>query len=176
MRKAVIAFMSVWLCPVSGLWTQESLPVAPGTRVRVTAPSLGVYRQAATLEAAGGGVLTVSADSTVQYPLSAVALLEVYSGRSHPWRGAGIGFLAGYAAGFLVWLTAVGGCYEGATTTSCAAVLGGSSGAVFGTLTGALVGGFLWRTDKWDEVPLRDTRVHLAPQQNGFSLGLSLRF
>ena len=178
MRITFTPLLAASLISVSaGLSAQEPFSVTPGQRVRVTAPDLGIDERVATFAALEAGVLTLTADSTVTYPLAALTRFEVYAGRrSHPWRGAGIGFLAGFARGFAAWHIAEGGCYEGASTSACAAVLGGGLGAGTGALLGAFVGGLLWKTDQWEDVPLDGLRLRLAPQRDGLALGVSLAF
>jgi len=177
-RYLAIAQLTLMLVASPGLLAQESVAIEPGRTIRVTVPELGIRQQVGEFEGVDGGVLVLSwAITTLRYPLSAVSRLEVYGGlQSHPWRGAGIGFLTGYATGFLVWLAGVEGCYEGASTASCAAVLGGGTGAIIGTLIGAFVGGVLVKTDRWEEVPLGGLRVSLMPRTQGFGVGASIAF
>jgi hypothetical protein len=177
-RYLAIAQLTLLLVASPGLLAQESIAIERGQTIRVTVPELGIRLQVGEFEAVDGGMLVLSApDSTLHYPLSAVSRLEVYRGReSHPWRGAGIGFLTGYATGFLVWLAGVEGCYEGASTVSCAAVLGGGAGAIAGTLIGAFVGGVLVKTARWDEVPLDGVRLSLMPRRDGFAVGARIAF
>jgi len=177
MRGTAIHLLATLWLTASGMSAQESPPITSGQRVRVTVPEFGINRQVVAFEAMDRGMLIVTADSTMRYHLTSVTRLEAYAGRqSHPWRGAGIGFLAGYATGFLVWQVAVDGCYEGVSTTACAAVLGGGVGAIAGTLIGAFVGGFLWKTDKWEEVPLRGVHMYLMPRPDGVGIGASIEF
>jgi len=145
--------------------------------VRITAPELGVEKQSATFDALEGSTLVVTADTTMRYPLASVTRLEMFAGkRSHPWRGAGIGFLAGWAVGFAAWHAAGAGCYEGTSQSACAAVLGGGLGAVTGALLGALAGGLIFKTDMWDQVPLDRLRVNFLPGRSGLGLGISVAF
>ncbi len=176
MRYLAIAQLTLMLTTSPGLLAQQPIAIEPGQIVRVTVPQLGIRRQVGELKAMDDGTLVIS-NSTVRYPLSAVSRLELYGGRqSHPWRGAGIGFLSGYAAGFLGWMVAVEGCYEGASNVSCAAVLGGGIGAIAGTLIGAFVGGFFVKTDRWDEVALDRLQVSLISRAEGFGVGASIAF
>ncbi len=174
--RAIPLLTVLLLAPLSDAITQEQ-PLQPGQRVRVTVPDLGITKQAATFDALESGTLVVTADTTMRYPLASVTRLETYAGRhSHPWRGAGIGSLAGWAIGFGLWHAADVGCYEGVSQSACAAVLGGGVGAASGALLGALVGGFLWKTDKWEEVQLDRLRVSFVPRRDGFALGFSVAF
>jgi hypothetical protein len=167
------------LLPVVSIEAQEQPPpLQPGERVRVSPPDLGIEKQAATFDGLESVVLVVTADTKVRCPLASVTRLETYAGRhSHPWRGAGIGFLAGWALGFGVWHAADIGCFEYTSESVCAAWFGGGLGAASGALLGALVGGLLWQTDRWQEIPLDKLRLQIASQPGGrFGFGASIRF
>jgi len=103
--------------------------------------------------------------------------LDVSSGHSrHPWRGAGIGFLAGAAFGTVAGVISCsdGGCTEGGAGywTAVSAGFFAASGAVVGAVIGALV-----KTERWEEVPLDQLRVSFVPLGEGrFALGLSVEF
>jgi hypothetical protein len=44
-------------------------------------------------------------------------------------------------------------------------------------LLGVIIGGFIWKTDRWEEVPLDRLRVSFGPQRDGrFGFGASVRF
>ena len=164
MRFTHIPLLAISFSPLSSLSAQESFPIAPGQRVRVTVPDAGINLQVAEFEALNNGVLTLIADTTMRYLLAAVTRFDLYAGRqSHPWRGAGIGFLTGYALGFVLWYATGQSCYEGASTFNCAAVLGGGLGAVPGALIGAFIGGFAWKTDRWEAAPSTGYRCTSFP-------------
>jgi len=147
-----------------------------GQRVRITAPTLGLNRHIAIFRTLDADTLVVDNDNTVRYPLSSLARLETSIGRrSHPWRGAWIGLLSGVGLGFLVWQVGDLGCYEGASTTNCAVVLGGGLGGAIGAVSGVIVGSFI-KTDRWATVPLDHLRVSLRPQQDSFAVGARIGF
>jgi hypothetical protein len=105
-----------------------------------------------------------------------VTSLEVYQGRgSNTWRGAGIGLLAGAAAGFLTWHTAVGGCYEGAATNDCALVLGAGIGGLAGALVGTVVGAFI-KTDRWRVIQLDLVRIRSVAARERLGFAVSVEF
>ena len=148
----------------------------PGQRVRITAPALGLNRHIATFRTLDVDMLVVDNDNTARYPLSSLARLETSVGRrSHPWRGAWIGFLSGIGLGFLVWQVGDLGCYEGASTTNCAVVLGGGLGGAIGVVSGVIVGSFV-KTDRWATVPLDHLRVSLRPHPDGFGIRARIGF
>lgn len=175
MRLSVLV-PALLLVSVPTLSAQVTL--RPGQRIRITASSLGVERQAATLVTQEEGVLVVTADTTLRVPRIALERVDVFAGRrSHPWRGAGVGFLAGAVTGFALWLVAVEGCYEGVPESACAAVYGGFFGGLSGALIGAAIGGFLVHTDRWERVPLDRVWVGLVPlPDRRLGLGASIPF
>ena len=81
---------------VSNLSAQQAPPVEVGSRVRATAPHLGIERQVATLEAWRGDTLVLVADRTINCPLVSVRRLEVSRGRE---RSSGTGALVGLLVG-----------------------------------------------------------------------------
>ncbi len=155
-------------------------PLEHGQRVRVTAPELGITRQAATFNALDGGVLTVTADSTMQCPLADVTRLEVHAGRrSFTTHGALIGAGAGLLSGVIVGAieqsryecdpdNAWGPCIPPLPTIP---IMFGVLGAGLGYLAGSLIKG-----DRWEDVPLDRLRVSVGPQREGFGIGASIAF
>ena len=153
-------------------------PLPTGERIRVTARDAGLHRQPVIFNCVEDGILLVTADTSLSVALDAIERIEVYAGRqAHPWRGAGIGFLVGAALGFGLWYAADVGCYPEAATIGCATVLGAFGGGVLGALIGAAVGGFLLKTDRWEESPLDGVHLGVAPSGNrGVLARLSVPF
>jgi hypothetical protein len=160
----------------------QETQLAPGGRVRVTAPDQGLARTEGTLEAIDGGELVLVLPArTRRVPIASVERLEVHAGqRSRPWRGAKIGFLVGAAAGGIYGFGVGagdegGGCDWSGSKAACgvtAALAVGAAGALVGGVVGALV-----KSDVWREVPVGQVRVGLAPQAGGrFALSASLAF
>jgi hypothetical protein len=156
----------------------EQGPLPTGERIRVTAPGTGLSRQPVTFNRVEDGILLVTADTTLGIALDAVERIEVYAGRqSHPWRGAGIGFLGGAALGFGLWYAADVGCYPEAATIGCATVFGAFGGGVLGALIGLAVGGLLVETDRWEEVPFAGARLGVVPSgSRGLVVRLAVEF
>lgn len=180
MRALAILAVLV-LAPLTDALAQE-LPLRPGRRVRVTAPTIGIKKQAATFDALRGDMLVVVADSTMDFPLASVTRLDVYAGRQgHARRGAGIGFLAGVSVGGVIgyfYCTAgTGDCLDSSSDQGAELQLIGplAIGAVAGTLLGAAVGALI-KTDKWEQVPLDRLRVSVVPTRSGFGIGASFAF
>ncbi len=159
---------------------QESLPVEPGVRVRVTAPECELRGQAATFRALRADTLVLE---TTECPLASVTRLDVSRGRkSHALLGATIGLAAG-ALGAVIYCKSAdktefydkGECstfFGNDNLTLAFAVIYGGLGGVAGGLVGYLI-----KTERWEEIPLERLRVSLAPQRDGgFALGFSVRF
>jgi hypothetical protein len=141
-----------------------------GSRIRVTAPTLGLNKTVGTFQ----GMLADSLrlDSVV-VPLRSVSRLEVSRGTSRAWgQGLVMGLAAGALAGVAVGASA---CEEGFvfSASSCVAAAG-LGGGLAGMLVGTVVGTFI-KHEKW-------TRLHLEPLVAergggaGLRLGLALTF
>ena len=154
----------------------DSLPVAPGARVRLTIVAGGgeprsrvvgrwVGQSSATLS------LSASAAGVREFPRGTVERVEVSRGRARgrgALRGAGLGLLAGAAVGAW-WGAAVisegNDCYQVCSRGAGAvvgAVLLGVPGAVIGTVAGTLTAG-----ERWRRVDGARLRVGLGPARDG---------
>ena len=159
---------------------QQPPPLEPGAWVRITAPSLGIEKQAATFQALRGDTLVVMADSTMYYPLGSITRFDVYRGqKSRVGTDALIGGIVGAAVGLGLSIAYVaGGCVDGcgdevAVGIASVMVIGGGIGAGIGAGIGLVMGS----TDRWEEVPLDRLRVSFAPQWGGgFALAISVYF
>jgi hypothetical protein len=107
-----------------------------------------------------------------------VERVDVSQGRKiHPGRAVGfpvLGFFVGGVTGGLIAYSTCAPCdYE---LEGLAPAFGAGIGATVGFVAG-LVTGLVWRTDRWEEVPLDRLRVSFVPQRDGqFALGLSVSF
>ena len=173
---SLVALLVATLPVVSGCASRATPTVVPepGARVRVTAPDLNVRRYDGILAAMPPDTIVVD---TLRLALASVTQLDRYVGKqSHPWQGAGIGFLAGWSIGFVAWHVAGAGCYEGAAQSACAAVIGGGIGALGGGMIGAAVGGFAWKTDEWQRIPVDRLQVSVVPRRGGLGIGVRVGF
>ncbi len=175
-RLSIIPLAVLAFAPLTRVTAQELPPVKPGDRVRVTAPDLGIRKQAATFEAWRGDTLVIVADSSMNFPLAFVTRLEVGRNRQYAGRGAVIGLaLGGVGGGVLLGVACANDSFTQHATVGCA-VLGAVVFGAGGVLIGALIGAISTGT-RWEEVPLDRLRVTVAPQRDGrFRLGLSVRF
>ncbi len=182
MRLLSLAASVALLAPFATLSAQQQPRVEPGARVRVSQCHSELRfngqrrnvceRSVGTLSTLSANTLEVAdgADGLV-FALASVTRFDVYSGRkSHLWVGAGIGLLAGAGAGAVTWTDC--GMVDDSQCRRYGALLFGGIGAV----VGGVVGAFIWKTDKWEEVPLDRLRVSFAPKRDGFAFGLSVAF
>ena len=178
MRKRICLSAVLLVLPLTtAVAQQQPPPLEPGTRVRITAPDLGIEKQQATFQALRGDTLAVTADSAMALSLSSVTRLDVYQGRKSWgwWKGGLIGFFGGAGLGALVGASV--DCQESALDspeelcTGAGAVVGAGVGLLVGAVAGALI-----KTDRWEEVPMDQLRLSLVPHDGGLVLGISLAF
>ena len=169
------SILFVLICIFGGAPTemaaQESLPVEPGVRVRVTAPECELRGQAATFRALRADTLVLG---TTECPLASVTRLEVSRQKSMAVLGVLVGAGAG-ALGALALCLAKDCVYEHFNggrndfSNELPLILG-----VVGGVAGFFVGRNI-KTDRWEEVSLEQLRVSPQPD-GGFALGFSVRF
>ena len=157
---AVLA-LTTWSC--AGYVADTS--VAPGDRVRVTAPSLGLKKEVGAVAALETSTLIVNSDEradALDVPLADVTKLEVYRGqKSQAGKGALIGGLVvapiGVFTGILLHeygeRMCDSNCSESSGSAGGAAVLGAALFGTVGAGLGALMGS-AFRADRWEAVHL----------------------
>ena len=167
------SILFVLICIFAGASTEivAHEPLASGSRVRVTAPDCALRGEAATFRALRADTLVLE---TTECPLVSVTRLDVSRGQEAHAIG---GFLVGAGLGL------VGSLAVCNFTDPCQVFsdndIRGDVVTVSGLMGGALGGitGYFIKTDRWEEVPLDQLRVSLAPQRDGgFALGFSVRF
>jgi len=132
---------------------QDAAPLGEGSRVRVTAPELGLRSRPATLVSADGDTVFVrtSGASLVAIPRSALTRIEVRAGPGP--RPIARDALVGMGLGALAGAIAAATC----TDPECPAHFveyATGAGAVFGLASGTAIGA-LSRTDRWEPVDRR---------------------
>jgi hypothetical protein len=173
--RALALSAALILTPFTNATTQQdSLPLAPGQRVRITAPSLNVSKLQTTLLEFRADTLVTEA---LVCPLADVTRLDAYQGRGisggNVLKGAGIGLLGGAAVGALIGLAYDA---EGSDASAEQAVAFFSGlGAAVGLVGGTLVG-LVWRADRWEEVPLDHLPVSVVAQRAAFGIGARITF
>lgn len=132
----------------------QDASMAPGTRVRVTAPNLGLERHVATVvETRGDSIVVGRKGRSRTMALSDIPTLEVSTGRKmrvlpYALLGLGVGAIGGYAIGYSSY---DGGSFLSNSRSDEGRWVGATLGAV-GLLTGAIAG-TVHRGDNW--VPMR---------------------
>lgn len=182
-----------WIAAVGGLTILAALPLsaqqppslAPGQRVRVTAPSAGLDQMVGTVVAVREREIVLrpdslapGADTTTSVSLYRIRTLEVSRGMHRHLlpavgAGAGIGALL-----FGVWgYSLAQDCnrkFECDLNTTQAGAIGAALGVLFG---GVIGGGVAPRRESWATMPLRGQRVGLIVTPSGrVGLAVSLAF
>ncbi len=144
----------------------------PGSRVRVTAPDIGVDKSVGRCLELSDGSMQFAPESgavPVTIPFVSMTGLQVSRGRKSSVRkGALWGGLIGGAVG-----VAIGASMEVEDFGTEGFAL---AGVVAGAVIGAPIGAFI-KTERWDEIPLDRLPVSLAPQRDGrVGLGFSVAF
>ena len=178
MRAVTLILAVSLLVPFAGVQAQGPPSLAPGTRIRVTAPGAGANKLVGTFVGARTDTLLVRTRpgwTPQSIPLASVTRLDMSRGRkSLAGAGAGIGGVIGAVSGAVVGAASCADAFL-ADPAQCA-LAGGLVVGAGGALLGAVVGA-LGKTDRWEEVPLDRLRVSFAPQRDGrFGLRLSVGF
>jgi len=178
MRSILSLAVVPLLIPLQYTSAQQGPPIETGSRIRVTAPALGVDKLVGTSVEVDATRIRVQADdqaAAMTISLTEVTRLEVSQGRkSNALAGLGIGFLGGAAIGGLVAMQfdEEGGDSSQGQYFLFGAVVGGAAFGAIGAGIGALV-----KTERWEEVPLDRLRVSIVPLRDGrLALGLSVAF
>jgi len=149
----------------------------PGQRVRVTVPSLGLNQHEESFSGVQGDTLVLA---SMRCPITDVERLDVHAGRrSRAVTGALVGAVAGLLAGVPLGMAEQSryDCDPNNGFAPCIPpmptipVMLAALGAGVGAVTGAFI-----KTDRWEEVPLEQVRVSVAPQRGGVVIGISMAF
>ena len=176
-RLAVFAVLGLLL--TNALAAQQPLPLTPGQRVCVTAPSAGMHNEVATVGAISADTLVLErrwADQPLRTAVArdSVRVLEISRGKhGYAFVGAALGGILGSIGGAIADHACERSGSNTITISICPFRL---VGAVLGVGLGAIVGGAR-TTDLWEPVPLDRIRVGLAPLPSGrLGLGAAVRF
>jgi hypothetical protein len=182
MRSDILTAAPLVLLPMAAplVAQQAELPIEPGQRVRVEAPTLFEGWRVGAVTRLGVDTLFLrrgaftGAGSDDPIPVAALSRIQVSEyRRSHAGKGAWIGALAGFALGAVV-----GGVLDatkaaewdspaGAMTAGLAGI-GGAAGALIGLGVGSAQ-----RTDVWRDVSFQRTNV-TARRNGSVGVGLSV--
>ncbi len=170
--------------PVS-LLAQQAPPVAPGDRVRVTAPEIQSQRFVGTVIETGADTCLLKVEgrpAPLPLALAAVTQLEVSRGQANKGKtGAIIGGAVGAGIGVAVIISSYEeDCGSQFLSDLCETsnVLAVASPLVLG-VAGALLGNVIGRSiksERWEEVPLDRLRVGRSPvSADGVAIFASLQ-
>ena len=176
MKRILAGSLSLALAmPTAAALAQEPSEVIPGTRVRITAPTVAEKRLVGTITAWGPENLTVTSEKgPIVLPRGAVSRLEVSRGRKSRGRGALVGAGIGVGAGV------VGGFAHGSDPpglVSFNASFYAFGYGILGAAAGALIGLAITPGERWEELPSTRFRVSVAPVRgHGLGVFLTLAF
>ncbi len=182
MRYLALVLVALFVATSSPLAAQEA-PVEPGARVRVKAPPLQPDWVMGTVVGWESGSLVLEpekpdalGDTPLTLARDQITRLDVHRGsKSRALLGAGIGF--GVGVGWTVLLLSSESLCN--PEQQCDAGDWARGIAIFGGIgagLGALVG-LLFKTDRWEAVPLEGIRVTFTPVYDGQpGLALSVSF
>jgi hypothetical protein len=177
-RIALLAAVLL-LAPSVDVLAQRARPVAPGDRVRITAPSIVGERLVGTLAELRPEALLLEPEDSVEavlLPLAAVNKLELSRGKgSKIGRGALAGGLFGAGVGLVVGIAALGedggGFHIGVGEVIRGTLVLGGLGAGMGMLLEVAAPG-----ERWETVPLDRIPVSLEPHTRpALSVSVSLQ-
>ena len=162
----------------------EADAIAPGTRLRVFAPTLGRKPLVGVLQSLRDNTLTLAAEghaSAVVVPRQEITRIDRSGGRHSRgrWaiRGAGLGLLAGVAIGLAKGNTCTGFEFVDVLTLGpCSAGTKAAIGGILGAPAGALMGLAVPPGERWEHVPLgqgRSTATHPARLRSIVSVTIS---
>lgn len=183
-RFRVVGFIGV-VVGVGVARADEPGTVAPGPRVRLTAPSVSIERLVGTLVGLDETALTLQrkgAKDTLRVPRGAITTIETSAHRSRKGRGAAIGALAGLGAGVALGLAIGENCGELGELEPLFSPICFSKGemaavaALLAVPAGALVGLAVAPGEKWQRSALDRLTVRIRPARGGAALTVSLRF
>jgi len=153
MRAAILILLIISIHAASELTAQN--PVQLGSRVRISAPTLGLHNRIGFLDA--DSVLVIQRGRRLAVSFSSLTRLEVYRGLKPQ---LGVGVLVGslinglkFGIGTAQMCTAFNG-----NKCGYAGLGGGMVGAALGALIGAWIGSTI-KTDDWREIPLVSTII-----------------
>lgn len=154
---------------------QGQRPLEIGERIRVTAFKYVMTRHTGIYLGRSNGVLELrpaGANENIQVETESLRRLQVQRGR----RGnAPIGaVVGGVPLALLAMLVYASDPADGGFKAGYMLQYGLVAGAV-GAMGGALVGAYV-KSDRWENVPLRQLRPAGAPPSNGFNISLRVTF
>ena len=186
-HSTIIAFvlaLAFLAADVSSVVGQVTAPIVPGSRVRLTAPSLGLSEAVGTVQEATDEALLVQFEypaRTETVDRSEIAAMDVSTpGQRKVLKSVGVGFLVGALSGAFIGLAS--GDDEDSFISFSAeekAAIGGVMLGLTGAATGLIVG-LVRRHDVWSPALPANVDLTILPvvreRGAGVHVGLALRF
>ena len=187
-RFSVTAFVvavAVFAADVSSVVGQVTAPIVPGSRVRLTAPSLGLSEAVGTVQEATDEALLIQFEypaRTETVDRSEIAAMDVSTqGGRKVLKSVGIGLLAGAGTGALIGLAS--GDDDPGTFLAFSKEEKAAFGAAMLGVTGAAAGlivGLVRRHDVWSPALPANVDLTILPvvreRGAGVHVGFALRF
>ena len=179
-----VLLLAILAADVASVVGQVTPSIVPGSRVRLTAPYLGLSEAVGTVQEATDGALVVQ----FEYPRrmetldrSEITAMEVSTqGQRKVLKSVGVGFLVGATSGVFIGLAS--GDDQGGFIAFTAEEKAAMAGVGLG-LTGAAVGliaGLVRRQDVWSSALPANVDLAVLPLVHeggaGVHVGLTLRF
>lgn len=175
MHRYPLLLMLLAVMPVC-LAAQQGQALTRGTRVRLERQFVG------TISDLSGDTLVVQgadADGSESRSIAVqhIGRLEVSQGRKSNWLTGGLlGAVAGGVGGLV---TGNASCEEDdfiftLRRGQCIGITA-MGFAVLGAGVGALIGAFI-KTERWEQVPIRNLRLSVTPRRGGVTLGISVAY
>ena len=178
MRRVVLSFVAVALCPPLQTVSAQRLTIRPGQRISVRSSATRPDRIECIYAGTAGDTLyaqTLGGSRSLAIPLASITRLERPVRESNAVSGALIGAVIGGMLGIGAVSSLSGSIVEPSAGQSVGII---ALFAAIGVLPGTVVGALLTSdSGHWEDVPLDRVRLGFAPQLgSSVVLGLSVRF
>ena len=176
MRLLSIALAAALFLQIESVSAQQLPLVEVGSRVRVFAPHILESRIVGTVAEFAADSMVLHPDGVV-IPLTSVLRLDVSGGkRISVGKVVGLGLGGAIVGGAVGYVSNDYGEYNSSGDRMLLRLQNAGLGAGVGFGVG-LIAGFLWKADRWEEVPLDRLRVSFAPRRDGrFEFGLTFAY
>jgi hypothetical protein len=181
MKKTILAVTALAILLAPAARAQDASVLGAGTRVRLAGRGVDSAQQIGKVVSATRDSIVFRADAypvTRTVAVADLSSIEISGGQAtHRGRdalyglaiGGGVGAIAGAAS-----YKRPKSCYFLCDTRSSDAIAGALLGGLVGSVVGAFIVGTVDKTERW--IPLRGTKLGIAPAAGGIRLALSREF